>query len=667
MMLRREIIKWWRGLSGGGKIALCLLLVIAAASFYGFLHWEPGLEKAKQRIIDRIASGKPVPYHYYFPVWGFYGVVINCSLALVMTGLVAWWGRLDRRKAKLNPCAPILERMGKTAFYSALLAMVVAAYLNAPRLRFSLWGDEDHTVKDFAVGNYRYNDQGSLIFRPVSWRSVFFNYKEPNNHILFTAAVKLSHDLLFRPSNDPRRTYFSEWIIRLPAFLAGLLSIPVLAWLVHLMGFPRAASWVPWLLIGHAWFTRYGSDARGYALLLLLVPLLAALGLVAVRTGLWRWWIGVGVTSAAALLAYPGALYWVVLIQMVIFCLLFKEREGRIERIGRWMIVQVIAGMFFLQLFIPCLPQMATYMKDQFATETGCDTRWVINELAYLATGDAWFPWEIANPFSQTLREQLGTKPLRVGLGLGVLTVILITGMARMFRRPEARLWASAFLLGAIVAVLHAISGDRFLYSWYLMPTFPMISVLLSVGVSGVSSLVQGWRGAGIGVVLVVLIWQPSGLRNQLLRAHPVEPLRESVEVYREILNPAHPDYGKEVMSVAVQMFTEAYDPGAFRVRNKAGLLEKMAASDATGVPLYVNTALIGLGVQHLPEIFAVLHDPQRFETIGPVWGLWAPCSRTVFRYLGSGGREENLTDPEDSSAVIETAPDEKSRVHEGI
>ena len=40
---------------------------------------SPDWRRAKQRIIDRIASGKPVPYHYYFPVWGFYGVVINCK------------------------------------------------------------------------------------------------------------------------------------------------------------------------------------------------------------------------------------------------------------------------------------------------------------------------------------------------------------------------------------------------------------------------------------------------------------------------------------------------------------------------------------------------------------------------------------------------------------
>ena len=69
------------------------------------------------------------------------------------------------------------------------------------------------------------------------------------------------------------------------------------------------------------------------------------------------------------------------------------------------------------------------------------------------------FRGEIANPFSpQTLREQLGTKPLRVGLGLGVLTGDFNHwDGGGCFVAPEARLWASAFLLGAIVAVLHAI------------------------------------------------------------------------------------------------------------------------------------------------------------------------------------------------------------------
>lgn len=634
----KGIIGWWRSLSSGARISFCLFVLLAVASLCGVLHWLPGLEKAQQRVIDRAASGKPVPHHYYVPVWGFYAAVANFGIGVLMTGLVAWWGRLDGSAKGSEVPVRSLERMGRGAFLSALLAMVVAASLNAPRLRFSLWDDEQNTAKEYAVGRFKYDDEGRLNFRPVTWPDVFFNYKTANNHILFTAAAKLSHDLLFRPSSDPRGGYFVEWIIRLPAFLAGLLAIPVLSWLVHLLGFPRGAGWAPWFLIGHAWFTRYGCDARGYALLILFMPLFVALGIAAVRTGRWRWWIAVGAVSAALLLTYPGALYWVGLIQLVIVFFLLRERRGRVERTGRWFIAQVVAGMLFLQLFAPCLPQISVYMETIFASETGCDARWIIDELAYLGTGDAWYSWDSGNPFAVTLKEQLRTRPFRVGAGLMVLAALLLSGLWRTCRRVEAGMWVIALLAGGVVAVLHAVWGSRFLYSWYLVPSFVVVPVLLAVGVAGVVRRVPGWKGLCLGGVLVFMAWQPSGYRNRLLRTYPVAPLRESVEVYREISNPLHPDYGKDVMSLAVHMMTDAYDPAGVRVRDEAGLLKKMAESDEAGIPLFINVGLVGLGVEQLPEIFAVLQDPERFETIGPIWGLWKPCSRTIYRYLGSGG-----------------------------
>ena len=107
------------------------------------------------------------------------------------------------------------------------------------------------------------------------------------------------------------------------------------------------------------------------------------------------------------------------------------------------------------------------------------------------------------------------------------------------------------------------------------------------------------------------------------------------MEVYRGITNPWHPGYGSDAMSALVHMATGAYDPGAIRVKDAAALLEQMAESDRTGLPLFVNVGLVGLGVLHLPEIFAILQDAERFETMGPIWGLWTPCSRTIYRYRG--------------------------------
>jgi hypothetical protein len=52
-----------------------------------------------------------------------------------------------------------------------------------------------------------------------------------------------------------------------------------------------------WLLAVHPWFLRYASEARGYSVLLLMVPVILLVWLRATRENRWRWWLAFGASQ----------------------------------------------------------------------------------------------------------------------------------------------------------------------------------------------------------------------------------------------------------------------------------------------------------------------------------------------------------------------------------
>jgi len=643
-MTFRRVGGWWRHLSFGAKVALVLLVAVAVGSALAIPAWG-SLDQAQLRIADRIESGKPVPYHYYLPVWGIYGSALNVVLSSVLAVLVGWWGSRDKAPP-LETSKP--EPLSNLALGSALVALVVAAILNAPRLHHSLWGDEEQTLKESVVGQYKADASGELEFHEVTWRDVFFGYKSTNNHILFSAVAKLSHDVLHQP--DDTGTYFSEWAVRLPAFLAGLLALPAIAWATHRLGFIGAAAWAPWVLLGHAWYTRYSTDARGYGFVLLLAPLAVGVATRCVQSGQWRHWCCLALLSFALLYTFPGSIYLLVLLHAAVAVVLIRrpDPQERLAQMGRWILPSAVVALAFIQLFAPCFPQMCLYIHRIFAVEHGYVASWFTDELAYLATGEAWHRWEQDNPFAGALSERVAARPVPTVIGLVAILLSFLTGCLALIRTRKARPWAIALLLAGPMAVLHGVAAGHYLYPWYLVPCLTGIAISLAIGMhclvenfastiaSGLTVPPKSWISVAAGVALLTALWQPAGLRNQLLRTYPIEPLKESSEIYRRYANPEHPDFGKEALSAHIHMYTEAYDPAGVRVKNEFGLLDLMSQSDATGLPLFVDTAIPDLGAEVMPDVFGLLRDREKFEQIGPLWGLYKASSRWVFRYRGS-------------------------------
>ena len=85
----------------------------------------------------------------------------------------------------------------------------------------SLWNDEVMTMRTAIVGKVRRDSRDRLRVVPVSWMETAFNYWQPNNHVLYSLAARLSHAAWPRNSSSTA-PYFQEIALRFPAYLAGL-------------------------------------------------------------------------------------------------------------------------------------------------------------------------------------------------------------------------------------------------------------------------------------------------------------------------------------------------------------------------------------------------------------------------------------------------------------
>lgn len=140
---------------------------------------------------------------------------------------------------------------------SLAVIVVIGALLRAYYLRQPMRYDESVTY---------------LYFASQSWATVVGAYTYPNNHVFHTVLVKAFATVL---GDDP-------WVLRLPAFIAGVAMIPV-TYAVGRRMFGAAAAYLGAALVSVSGaLTFYSTNARGYTMVC-LATLIAANALLRLR------------------------------------------------------------------------------------------------------------------------------------------------------------------------------------------------------------------------------------------------------------------------------------------------------------------------------------------------------------------------------------------------
>ena len=303
----------------------------------------------------------------------------------------------------------------------------------------------------------RYDEAHSfLVYASAPWRAIVETYDLPNNHVLHTLGM---HFAWVGLGDAP-------WVLRLPAFLAGVGCIPA-AYLLGREASGRSAGlWAAALVCGSSMLIQYSANGRGYSLATLLVLCGAACGAIALRTGRWAWWAGFAALATLALYTLPSAAIGIAVMAVwLAWVALARAPAGRRLR---------DAG-----------PQLRNLVDAVMATIVAA----VI--LYWPTLPDAgWRPTEAVVPTADTAAEKwrlvedlwgLGNEGLPLLVRLGVLAGFLAAVV--LHRRSGGRPAALAgSLLVALVAML--LVWDPPALARTLFALVPLYLVVAAIGLS---------------------------------------------------------------------------------------------------------------------------------------------------------------------------------------
>ena len=614
---------------------LCLVLLLGMAA--GLTAWPRPL-KQERAIARKKEEGKVVPTDAYVPVWLRKGFVLDLGLVALLLVGSPWLGR---RWSAGQRALPEPEKRPWKGWQTTMVAGLVlfAAWNNYPRLFLSMWGDEEFNASRFIVDEVSRGPGDAIEITPRSWTTTLWSFRKTTNHLGFSALARLSHDTFFTRKTGPQDPWFSEALIRLPVFVAGLLFFPALFWAARVWGLPLGLAALVGLL--HPWFLRFGVDGRAYGLVMLAVPLLLAFLGRALQTGRWRWWALLGLGEFTVFWCYFGSLYLLLSLNAMALALIWtgvKDPSARSLQLGRWLVSGAIAAFLVIGIMAPCWPQFFEFLEQKPIAGT-LDWPWWRDSFCELFFGAPWTVDAPGNPEALAVTNfyAWGGSTLAVicaVLALGVVAMAAL-GAARLARDPVQR-WLLVLLLGAPALMLaHMAHSQIRPYAWYLAPYWPGLLFLLGQGWGSwtgqrKAALKGVWLTLWLAALLVILWPARAFYRNR-----PIEPSRDSVALYRSVTNPRNADLDKGVISGGFVFYTEGYDPAQHRFKNAEGLRGLMDTARRESKELYINVGMIQFARLQFPEIVALLEDEKQFHHVQTLHGLLPSTTREVFSWVG--------------------------------
>lgn len=581
-------------------------------------------------ILQKI--GTPKSTADFMRIYEWWAGAMNVFFLLLLAATARWWLR-----PAAVPSRRWLPDIGTPRWFwpLVLVAMALTAFWGFQRLPFSLWDDEETSLRRAILGEYRPNADGTLKLREAGWDDTLWNYRKPTNHQLQSLLSKAFLES-WRAVARPQGLQFSESVLRFPGYLAGILSIGALAFLLKHLGFPRAGVAAAFLLAIHPWHIRYAAEARGYIFTLLFLPLAIYCLLQAIENGRWRWWLAFAATEFALLYAYPGCLYLVVVINLCGLAWLGMRHQAIAPpQVWRLFAVSMAAGMVYLQLMLPCVPQLAAYLATGPAGGQ-LTARWHRNMGSHMLCGIPWNNSDAPEAGHPELQWIAQAHPTVFGAAAVAVIFCLILGCLRLAaRKPAGPLLAACFLLPALLVYWVARGNGNYLYEWYLIFALPGLVAFTALGTDAIASLTQKWHRfappAALVLALALAAWATHTPRRWFL-THSLQPIRESVELTRPSFDPADPRQRK-IITVAIGSPARVYDPHTRGASDVENFLAAMREADATGKILYANYGNGWASAVDTPRSHQMIEDDRLFEKIATLTGFDPTLTRFIRRY----------------------------------
>ena len=344
-----------------------------------------------------------------------------------------------------------MKHLFKKEFQIILGLIIFAAALRIPTLGSPL-------IEDEAISFNRYID--------VPWQKLIFFYQDTNQHTLFLLISKFFIWVFGE----------TEIIYRLPSFLFGVLSIPLMYRLGLVMKFSRSAAVLAALLMTLSWpHLKYSMEARGYGITIFLVLLVIFSAIQLLNNSRWVWG-GVLIGSGFAItMALPSNLFF--LGSLTIFTIMggwFESEKNRLnfKRLF-WIAIPQLIMFALIAVYFLVIYEQLKYGKDIQPQSLDGKKIFEITELLVA-------PW-------------------------GFFIYLFFTiGAWRLKEVRERIIFASVFLIPMILTVITGALGYARIYVYWL----PFIFLLSAYGMTEVIVWLKNKTGKLVyGLVVGVIFF----------------------------------------------------------------------------------------------------------------------------------------------------------------
>jgi hypothetical protein len=610
-------------------ILLALMVCIAIALLLAPKPWEqPQLDKSED----------------YIRVYSWWAGLINLVPLACLALTTGWWMRPLPAQAteKSSPSLP------KGFSLCVVGAMAACAILGYPRLGQSLWEDEEYSVRRCIVGGHRVLEDGTVVVKKLPWKVTLWNYASTTNHIFQSILSRLSHSA-WRTIARPTGLQLSEAAARLPSYVSGILLVGVVALLAAHFGLAWEGVLASWLIAIHPWHLRFTTEARGYGLVALLIPVSCLLAVHALDRGGWKWWIALATVNFALLYTWPPTLFTVLILNLCIGVSLFTEKRFSSAQnvlLLRWPVSGTFAGIVFLQLFLPCVPGLLSYLRS--VRDFDGHTFFLKNVGSLFLTGSLWTRSGLSTtPYMEYL-PQASAYPVAFWAATVLAVGLFALGIFRLWIvEPRARWLVAVLIFPGILTYVYAVLRHKMLMEWYVGFMLQGVAVMVAAGACWAFSPLRRfpsarWAGTLLAVLLVCAFAVLSQPARHFLLTWGAERYRESVLATRPSLDPNAPE-NLGIITAATTQPPYVYDPRVRRALTVEQYASLIREADERGVPLYVNNGFPTALKIDFPGVFALLEDPAIFEPVGYFTGIDVMLDRVVHRYRPEGLKRADL------------------------
>ncbi|MCB1228692.1 MAG: hypothetical protein KDN19_00405 [Verrucomicrobiae bacterium] len=605
--------------------------------------WDAARETA-----ERIEAGKRARPEADFVTGLWVAAAANLVVVLALLATVKVWlprlalGPIAAEKGCLSP----KTRLSSGFWFGLVALLLVGGFFRYPLASRSLWWDELWGIKFGIVGYYIGEEDQPVedrYFAEANWRRALWYYTRPTNHPAASFPARISH-VIWKSIADPEKPHaFSDFAVRFFNFLSSLGAVAGLALVGAAWGRPAGGLMAAFFLALHPWAIRYGVDLRGYSWVMLWT-VAGFLWLAALfRSGKSRWWPwwGFGINQALLVWSFPHAAFVALGFFVAAFFLVFsgwKEKPERWAALGRLLLVNVAAGMLFLQLFAPNVLQMTRWYESVNANHThhALGTE-LLRELAVdVVSGQPWriSPDERAQGYADLASLGPWLWPVLVVLGLTALW-----GAISLCRKNRVALVSVACVVGAgaLLLVVFRLTGTFFYTRFAIFLLIPFV-LLLGMAFEPAKGN-KKWLPALLMILPLVAFFDATWKERSNLRSRPFCPMHEVADRMAAIESESQTPvifacYGhsREMMPL--------YAPEV-RGAVSLGQLEALASEAKTnGARLFVAYGYPAFNRAEVPDGFTWLDDASRFAEVASWQGIDPDSGFTLLEWRGEKARE---------------------------